>query len=119
MSAMDTAIEHYGADMPDWVRVMAEQIDISSQRAVANKINYSTSVISQALKGSYPGNVERVEKAVLGAYAGATVDCPVLGEVEQQECLRWQREPFSSSNSTRVRLYRACHSTCPNRHKED
>lgn len=119
MSAIDTAIEYYGQDLPDWIRVMAEQVDATNQKTVSDRINYSPAVVSQALKGQYAGNVDNVRKAVLGAFAGATVNCPVLGDLPQQECLRWQRTPFSSSNPMRVRLYRACHNTCPHRHKEN
>ncbi|WP_322521186.1 XRE family transcriptional regulator [Guyparkeria halophila] len=116
--ALAIATQAWGDEMPDWIRILAAEVDVRSQRAVADAIGYSPAVISQALKGRYQGNTDRVRSAVMGAFAGATVACPVLGDLPQQDCLRHQRAPFSPTNPMRVRLYRACHSYCPHRHQE-
>lgn len=91
----------------------------SSQKAVAERIGYSTATVSQVLSGTYKGDLNRVYSAIEGAYLAAVVACPILGELPQQECLRHQRQPFNPSNPMRVRLYRACHATCPNRYQKE
>lgn len=113
MKALSTAQAAHGAQLPEWIRLLAEQCDAKSQRAVADRIGYSPSVISQVIKGIYRGNIERVQQAVEGAFAGATVACPILGEIPRNVCLTHQRQKFSPTNPLRVRLYRACHGTCP------
>jgi hypothetical protein len=84
-----------------------------SQGAVAKRVGYSTTVINQVLKGTYQGDLSRVQRAVEGALLGATVECPVLGELARQRCIEYQRRPFTPTNPMNVALWRAC-PKCPN-----
>lgn len=115
---MDTAIEAWGAPLPDWLEVLAHKCAETSQRKAAKEIGYSAAMVSQLLRKRYSGNVAAVEEAVRGAWMGATVACPVLGDVPTTTCLSWQRKAreFVPSTSHRVRMYRACNA-CP-RHTE-
>lgn len=115
MKHQEMARQVWGDALPEWVALLAEAVDAANQRAVAEVIGYSPAVVSQVLKGVYAGNTDRVRDAVLGAYAGLTVACPVLGDVPRQECLRYQREGYVATNPLRVRLYRACRGGCPHR----
>lgn len=112
-SAIDRAHAAWGADLPDWVRVLAERCDQSSQSQVAREVGYSGAAISCVIRGKYAGDVRAVEQAVRGAYLRAVVDCPVLGDLPSHQCLEHQRRPFAATNRLRVDLYRACQ-TCPN-----
>jgi hypothetical protein len=103
----------WGAALPDWVRELAEEAMRNSATAVARRIGYSPAVISHVLAATYPGDLARVEAKVRGALMGATVVCPVLGEIGRDRCLDEQKMPFSAASSIRSKLYRACRSGCP------
>lgn len=103
----------WGDDVPDWVLMFASQADVSSLRAASARIGYSPSVGSQILSKSYTGRLDKIEAAVRGAFMGATVKCPVLGELALDKCLYHQGRKFAPTNPTRVQLSRAC-PTCPN-----
>jgi DNA-binding transcriptional regulator YdaS (Cro superfamily) len=85
-----------------------------SQATAAAKIGYSPSVVNQVLKGTYKGDLKSVQRAVEGALMGATVECPVIGELSRARCIEYQRAGFRATNPMRVALSRAC-PTCPNR----
>ncbi|MBN57826.1 helix-turn-helix domain-containing protein [Thalassolituus sp. UBA3500] len=105
---MNASTNMIATDQPLWLDVLAEQCQQSSQRAVAQELNVSATMISQALNGRYPGDIAKLERAVRGAYMGATVNCPVLGELETHRCIANQKQKASSVNPTRVQLFRAC-----------
>lgn len=98
----------------DWLTVLREQCARSSQAKVAKQLGYSPAVVNQVLKGTYTGDVNRVQRAVEGALMGLTVECPVIGEIPRNRCLEYQRQKFAATNPLRVALSRAC-PTCPNR----
>ncbi|MCK9193426.1 MAG: hypothetical protein M0P19_06085 [Nevskia sp.] len=95
--------------MSDWLDVLREACKASGQPKIAQRIGYSTAVVNATLKGSYKGDLQRVQTAVEGALMGQTVECPVLSAIPRQRCAEHQRAPFSSANPQRVQLY----STCP------
>jgi hypothetical protein len=113
MSALERAETSWGDDLPDWVRVMAEQCDATNQKRVAGVISYSPAVVNTVLANNYKGDLVAVEQAVNGAYLSVTVTCPVLGELAAHTCLEKQRQPYAATNATRVRLYQNCHGKCP------
>ena len=98
----------------DWLDVLRSACKARSQRAVAADIGYSTAVVSQVLSGSYKGDLRAVRQKVEGALMGLTVDCPVVGDLQRNRCLEYQRQPFAATNHLRVQFSRAC-PTCPNR----
>lgn len=95
-----------------WVKVLRHQCDHQPQGKIAEEISYSTAVVNQVLKGTYKGNLSRVESAVRGAYMGETVACPVLGELENHHCLAYQKRKYAATNPMRVKLFRACNTGC-------
>jgi DNA-binding transcriptional regulator YdaS (Cro superfamily) len=103
---------------PNWITVLRESCEGSSQAAVARRIGYSPTVVNQVLKGRYGGphggDLDAVRKAVEGALMGLSVDCPVIGELPRDRCLAYQRRGFAATNPLRVALTRAC-PQCPNR----
>lgn len=88
--------------------------DASSQRVVGDALGYSAAVISQALRGTYAGDVETLAQRIRGKYMAETVDCPVMGQLPRNNCLDNQRRPLAFTNPQRVALFRACKS-CPHR----
>ncbi len=98
--------------MSDWLDTLRAECARTSQARVAAAIGYSPAVVNQVLKGVYPGDLTAVEKAVRGAFMGATVTCPILGEIASNRCLEEQRRDFAATNPQRVMLYRACRGGC-------
>lgn len=99
-----------------WLTALRDAAKAQGQKAIAQRLGYSTAVVSQALSGTYKGDLSRVQQAVEGALMGATVDCPLVGELPRQRCADYQRQGFASTNPLRVAMSRAC-PTCPNRSK--
>lgn len=97
----------------NWLDVLAEQCLFTSQKKVSDKLQVSTALISQVLKGKYPGDLTRIEQLVKGAFMQYSVDCPVLGEIEKHKCLFHQAREFAATNPQRVMLHKACRSGCP------
>ncbi|MEL6586789.1 MAG: hypothetical protein AAFQ50_09020, partial [Pseudomonadota bacterium] len=106
--------ETWGHDAPDWVKALADACDESSQSKVSRQIGLSSSVISQTLRGTYPGSMRNVEEQVSGALLSVTVACPILGDLATHVCRDWRKKSdrFAATNSLRVRMFRACNQ-CP------
>lgn len=98
---------------PDWIAALRTECARSTQAAVARRLGYSPTVVNQALRGGYAGDVERLREVVEGALMGRTVDCPVIGDLPRDRCLDHQIRPFAATNPLRTALYRACRSGCP------
>jgi len=113
MSALQKAMAAWGTDMPDWIHILAEACDGSSQKKVSMQIGFSAGAVNQVLSQSYNAGLGAIKQAVEGALMNATVDCPVMGEMPANVCLENQKREFAATNSTRVRLYKACRGGCP------
>lgn len=113
--SMTNARAAWGDDMPDWIAVLAEACDRSSQAEVAKRIGYSSSVVSNVLRKTYAGMMAVPEQAVRGALMGETVCCPVAGDIPRDQCLRYQKKAaaFMATSAIAVQLYRACRGGCP------
>jgi hypothetical protein len=117
MSALEKASAAWGEPLPREVAALAEAVDNSTGRAVAERIGYSPAVVSHILAKRYPGDVAKVFENIRGALIGETVTCPVAGEITLDRCNKEQGTPFSSSSPTRIAFWRACRATgrhaCP------
>lgn len=111
--AVSTATQAWG-ELPEWLLVLAEACDASSQNVVAKRLGYSNSVVSAVLANSYKGAVHAVEKTVRGALMAEELDCPVLGALRKDRCLENQKKAvhFHTTSSLRVRLYMSCRGKC-------
>ncbi len=96
-----------------WLTILARECARTSQARVARELGVSAAMVNQVLKGRYSGNIATIKTRVAGALMGATVNCPVLGEISVNACLDHQTRPFAPTNAQRVRLYKAC-LVCPN-----
>jgi hypothetical protein len=97
MQALERACDHLG-----------------SQNAVAKALNVSVTMVNQALKHSYRGDLDSLARRIRGVFLGQTHRCPVLGEINDKTCLDEQSRPLVFTNPLRVSIYRAC-KTCPHR----
>ena len=103
----------------DWMQVLAQQCDRTSQGRVAQQLGMSAAVVNQVLRGRYKGRLDRVEARVRGEFMREVCACPVLGEISTRQCQDEQRRPFSTANQLRVAVYRACRDGCPHYRGED
>ena len=102
---------------PNWLARLRAEVTRTSQRQVAAALRDgggypSDTLISQVLSGKYQGRTDKLRRLVEGYYLGATVACPVLGDISRHVCEHTQSLPFSPSNFRRIELYRACRD-CP------
>lgn len=98
--------------MSKWKKVLTEQAREHGQEAIGKELGVSKTVISQLINNKYPGDLERMQKLVEGAYLNRTVMCPILGEIPLHQCDKHQGNT-STSNPIKLRLYRVCRSGCP------
>lgn len=96
----------------DEIQLLKEACDNTSQSSVAKKIGYSPTVVNLVLKGSYTGDMNKVRRVIRTRLGISHVDCPILGVIENEKCVTEQSKPFSSANSHRVRMFKAC-MNCP------
>lgn len=108
------AFKAWVAPIPDWVLVLAQACDKSSQGKVGARLGVSAAVVNQVLGNSYKGRTDRIETRVRGELMRETVECPVLGAISTRDCQDNQARKFRATNPTRVKLYQTC-PTCPNR----
>jgi hypothetical protein len=105
----------WGTNPPEWILVLAEECDRTSQGKAAARLGVkSPAIVNQALQNKYSGRMDRLEERVRGELMNKVLACPVLGEISARRCLDEQARPFTSSNALRLRLNRAC-AVCPNR----
>lgn len=117
-SALFRARAAWGDALPAWVARLATECDAASQSIVAKRLGYSAARISQVINNKRMGDPGELERAVRGAFMGATVACPGQGtEIPQDTCVSWSRRPYDGSNHVNVRMFQACRA-CPQRKPE-
>lgn len=99
---------------PDWVLVLAEACEATSQNQVAKQLRRSAAMISTVLRNKYTGDMAGVEERVRGVLMAKTIPCPSLGRIPAQTCQDWVAKSanFSNVNMLRVRMFKACNA-CP------
>lgn len=104
----------WGETPPEWITVLAEACETSSQNRVAKLLSRSASLVSTVLARRYSGDMRAIEDRVRGVLMSETVECPALGATARHICQDWQvkSRQFSSMNSARVQMFRACR-RCP------
>lgn len=72
----------------NWLSILQEAVQAHGMATVADVLGYrSKSVVCEALKGTYKGNLERLTARVLEVYGQpSSVACPVLGEIAGDAC---------------------------------
>ena len=99
-------------DENKWLEILRQEADRTSITAAAKKIGYSRSSVSLALKGDYPGGIDRLRAAVLEKLTGA-VPCPHLKtDLKSSECKDYRTRRMPLSDPKALRHWTACQ-TCP------
>lgn len=95
-----------------WYRALKDRWEADGPKAVGAVLGYSASAVTGVVKGYYGANIDAFRQRVIERLTEATVDCPVLGELQMGACAEHRARPFAPTNPDRVRLWRACRS-CP------
>ena len=114
---MDLAIDGWKVKgVPDWVAALVEACDArgASQNKVAGRLRLSGAVVSQTIRNSYQGNMGNIEDRVRAVFMAGLLDCPALGEIGTEDCLKWRDDAadLSSASPIKVRMFAACNA-CP------
>lgn len=97
----------------DWYVALANEVGRTSQNKAATRIGVNASYINMVLNDKpFPGRLDRFIARIEGALLHQTVMCPVVGEMSKDVCESHQSRPFSSHNTMRVRIWKACNYTC-------
>ena len=72
----------------DAMAALAKLKGIYTQADIARRLGVSDGTISNALKGAYIGNVDRLAERIRGELLNQTVACPILGECAQDKTKR-------------------------------
>ncbi|MES0879674.1 transcriptional regulator [Roseibium sp. SCP14] len=113
LTMVEKANAAWAGTPPDWVAELAHMATVKGLNNVAERLGYSSAVVSQTISNKYRGNLSKVEDRVRGALMGEKVACPVAGLIGRDKCLDNQALPRAITNSVRTRLYRACRNSCP------
>jgi len=116
---LDIARKAWGSALPDWVEVLAIECGRTSANRVADKLDRSSSVISQVLHRKYSADMRHIEERVRGVYLDGKLHCPAIGEMAVHACQDWRQKSrtFAAGNPMRTRMFRACR-MCPRNQTE-
>ncbi len=109
---VDNAIQAWGALPPDWIMALAEDANRTSGTEAAQRIGYSSAVVTSVINNNYRGAMKTVEARVRGALLAEEVDCPIIGAIRRDRCMDEQKKSHIGSSAQRTRLYHACRSGC-------
>lgn len=103
---------------PRWLDLLRRDAAASSIGAVALRLGYSRTAISQVLAGKYPGSTAKIEAAALAVLeAPLTVACPYLGgDIPASTCRATSSNRAPTHNPVLMWHWRACQQ-CQNRCK--
>lgn len=110
----------WGENLPDWVEVLANANDATSQNKVAERLGISGAQVSQIIGRKYDGVYDKAEQAVRSLLMSEVVKCPVIGlPIGLSRCLGTQDRLNEKvmGGAERVVFANAC-PNCPNfKHK--
>ena len=110
LSNFDKARTAWGADMPEWVGILARACDEANQREVGNRLDRSSGYISRVINRTYAGSYEEAEQLVRSRLGAAVVACPIwAGEIPLAACIRNRRR----KGSPRTKMHHTYARTCP------
>ena len=120
MSNVKRAIASWGSPLPEWVRLLADACDRTSQRDVATALGKSGGYISRVLRQDYAGSYQEAELLIRARFGVEQVICPLAAEIPLASCIRARRRTGPALNQLHRDWARAC-PTCPNNtdRKED
>ncbi|AKU21899.1 LysR family transcriptional regulator [Massilia sp. NR 4-1] len=103
---------------PHWLVLLRAEAERTSIAQAAQRIGYSRTTVSQALSSKYPGDLSKLESAVLMVLEEPLeVDCPYLGlAIPLKMCREFSVKSAPTHNPVAMQHWRACQK-CQNRCK--
>jgi hypothetical protein len=96
---------------PEWMVILRAEVKrLGSIQAVADRLDYSRTVVSLVLAGKYGKSTDQLASAVITRLTNLV--CPVLGDISGAACASHQSAGFTATNPQRISLYRACRAGC-------
>lgn len=109
LSNQQRAASAWGNPMPEWVRLLAEACDRSSQGAVARELDRSNGYVNRLIHRTYAGSYPEAENIVRAKFSADEVACPLWGKIPLASCLQLRRRKAAPQN----RMHQTCARTCP------
>lgn len=106
------AIEAWGPDLPEWIKLLALHADRTSQRAVADRLGKSSPYVSRIINRSYAGNYQEAENQVRSIFGEERVPCPIFGQIALKTCIRSRRRTGPAVNFLHHQFAKHC-PNCP------
>lgn len=105
----------WGDAIPAEVVVLGQRCTETTAKAVAERLGYSSGLVSGVLGNSYHGgNLSRVFQRIRECLMDGRVVCPQHGEISRARCASIQSAPYSPTDPSWARMLHAC-GKCPNR----
>jgi hypothetical protein len=83
---------HWGKKLPEWIFLLAEACNRTSQKAVGKTMHYSGGTISRVLRKTYAGDMAEVKKRVMAFLGDARFACPVMKcTIAADQCFNYRR----------------------------
>ncbi len=99
----------WGADLPQWVQLLASACDRTSQQSVAERLGRSSGYISRLINNQYPGDMAEAERLVRAAYAGDDVECPIWSAtIPLSACMTNRRRKLPPRNAWQRKYLSVC-----------
>lgn len=108
LSTLEKAQAAWGADMPHWVRRLAEACDAAGLNKTAARLQISPALLSLTINKRHHAGYAYAQTCVQRLLMTPDVACPVLGLISAEQCSAEQQKPFTSVNPLAVAVYRAC-----------
>ncbi|AYQ37084.1 regulatory protein, LacI [Burkholderia aenigmatica] len=96
---------------PDWLAMLRQAVDATTQAEVSKMLDYSHSTISLVLSGKYPGKTDRVAARVLKTFG--QVQCTHTGQlISLTVCVSFANRRAPINNPMELSHWRTCRN-CP------
>ncbi|MEW5745247.1 MAG: hypothetical protein AB1805_07425 [Nitrospirota bacterium] len=96
-----------------WTDILRREVEAKGPKAVGKEIGYSRATVDLVIKGTYQGDLAKIERIVMKIYGKhGKVLCPVMGEIAPADCAtNWKQAKQyggQSGNPIKLRLFRTC-----------
>lgn len=119
MSNIAAAIHAWGADLPEWVRILADECDRTTQADVADRLSISGSYVNRIIHNRYGASYAEAKQSVLAIIGGREVECPAFGPIPLTSCLRNRRRKGPATNTLQRTFERHCPTCFHNADRKD